>query len=407
MTAEPVPLPGLAPLQRVMLGDSLAAPGAGHHVEQVEIVLTRSLTGAAVAAAWEETVARTAVLRTTFRIAGGTPVGMESVEPVKLLDLAQPVPTSTGSWLESDRLRLLLAPNEVPWRAVYWPATRRFIWTLHHALLDGRSIARILRGFLARLNGGNADDLAISKWRGPSPETIARANRMFLESTRVPEPAGVELPPLQDGSAVRSLGIDFATRLDALATAMQVTAATILTWAWGQALAEATGSDAVRVEQVRAGAPQHGTAGFTMNTLPVVIHRAADGEVEKSLRELRVQLLAQREIEAVSPDDFPPGVFPNMDEPGSSVIMIERGTLEHLVGATDLVESLVLHEAKGETLMATAYLLPDVRMEVEGPGRHLLLETWIGVLYRLEQARFALLPELAGVERVIVPAGGE
>ena len=73
-------MPGLAPLQRVMLRDSLAAGDAGHHVEQVEIVLAPGAMRQRVAAAWAETVARTAALRTAFLIENGEPVGMESVK---------------------------------------------------------------------------------------------------------------------------------------------------------------------------------------------------------------------------------------------------------------------------------------------------------------------------------------
>jgi hypothetical protein len=385
MTAAPDSMPGLAPLQRVMLWDSLAAAGAGHHVEQVEIVLLPGLTGARVVAAWEQTVARTAALRTAFSIVNGMPAGLESVEPAEFLDQAQPVPPSWESWLEADRLRPLLAPHAVPWRAVYWHEARRFIWTFHHALLDGRSIARILRAFLQRVAGRDANDLALSEWHGPSPQMVTQAERMFRAMAAIPEPAKQEFPPSPDGQAVRFLENAFATRLESLAAAMDVTIATILTWAWGQALAEATGTAAVLVEQLRAGAPQHGTAGFTMNTLPLAIHCAAPGEAEKSLRDLRARLLELREIEAVSPDDFPFGVHPNMDGPGSSVIMIERATLQHTAGATDLVESLVLHEAKGETLMATAYLLPDLRLAVEGPGKCDLLDRWIEVLIQLDR----------------------
>ncbi len=376
-------MPGLAPLQRVMLWDSLADGDAGHHIEQVEILLAPGLTAEQVVAAWQETVARTQVLRTAFLTPNGMPAGFEFVKPRNLLDLAQPVPPSWESWLKSDRHRPLLIAHSVPWRAVYWPEARRFIWTFHHALLDGRSIARILRVFLRRVTGRAADDLALSAWREPSPEMIALACRMFREAATVPEPAAAGAPPDPDGQAVLAMGVDFVTRLESLATTMAVTAATILTWAWGQALAEVTGTDAVLVEQLRAGAPQPGTAGFTMNILPVVIPRAAAGEDGNCLRELRARLLALREIETVSPDDFAGGGHPNMDGPGSSVIMIERGTLRHTVGAPELVEALVLHEGKGETLMATAYLLPDLRLEVEGPGRHRLLETWIEVLMRL------------------------
>ncbi len=378
MTDKSASLPGLAPLQRVMLWDSLAASGAGHHVEQVEIVLNRDFTRERMASAWDETVARTEALRIAFLTVSGMPVGLEWVNSKKLLELDHAVPPSWTPWLAADRLRPLLAPHEVPWRAVYWQGARRFIWTFHHALLDGRSIARILRGFLARLGGEAADELTLSRWSGPSVEMVAAAGRMFRE---MPVNAEVASHCEQDGMAIRCLGNAFASRLDSRAAELEVTPATFLTWAWGQALAETNGTASVLVEQLRAGPPQLGTAGFTMNTLPVVIHRAAAGGAEKSVRELHTRLRALREIEAVSPDDFPPGVFPNMDAPGSSVIMVERGTLQHLAGG-EIVESLMLHEAKGTSLMATAYLFPDLRLEVEGPSRHSLLESWVSILDR-------------------------
>lgn len=376
MNDESVPLPGLAPLQRVMLWDSHATGGAGHHVEQVEIILSRDFSDGQVKAAWDETVARTEALRIAFLTVGGMAVGLERVRPLMLLELEHAEPQSWEAWLAADRRRPLLAPHVVPWRAVYWQGARRFVWTFHHALLDGRSMARILRGFLTRLTGHDADELTLSCWSEPSTQAVTAAGKLFREMPAIAAPMTREFPAEPDEVAVRCLGSAFAIRLDSLAAAMQVTVATLLTWSWGQALAETNGTASVLVEQLRAGPPQPGRAGFTMNTLPVVIQHAAAGEVAASLRELHSRLRALRDIESVSPDDFPPGVFPNMDAPGASVIMIERGTLQHLA-ASEIVSSLVLHEAKGTTLMATGYLLPDLRLEVEGPGRHHLLESWL------------------------------
>ena len=381
MIAESVSLPGLAPLQRLMLWDSLAASAAGHHVEQVEILLNRDFSREHVAAAWEETVAQTEALRIAFLTVSGMPVGLEWANPSALLELGDTEPPSWVFWLAADRHRPLLAPHEVPWRAVYWQAARRFVWTFHHALLDGRSIARILRGFLARLNSEAAADLTLSRWSEPSPAMVTAAERIFREMPVIAEPAMMTSLHGLAESALRCLGTAVANRLDSRAAALEVTPATFLTWAWGQALAETNGTASVLVEQLRAGPPQLGTAGFTMNTLPVVIHRAAADEAVNGVRELQARLQALREIESVSPDDFPPAVFPNMDAPGSSMIMIERGTLQHLAGG-EIVESLLLHEAKGTALMATAYLLPDLRLEVEGPGRHSLLESWLRILDR-------------------------
>ena len=378
MSFEIDPLPRLAPLQRVMLRDSLAAEDAGHHVEQVEILFAPGAARERVGPAWVETVTRTEALRIAFVTADGIALSREFVTPRNRLNRQQPLPDSWEAWLDADRRRPLLAPHEVPWRAVYWPDDGRFIWTFHHALLDGRSIARVLRDFLKRVAGANPEPLAIAEWRPPTVEALALAEEIFRDQAVGPIEA--DLRDEAAGPAVRYLGHDFARRLESVAGAMDVTAATILTWAWGQALLEISGEDAVIVEQLRAGAPQPGTAGFTMNTLPVLIRRTG-GDAAQSLREFRARLLALRDVESVSAEDFAPGVFPAVDGPGASVVMIERGTLRHMAGG-EFVETMTLHEARGESLTATAHVLPDMRLEVEGTGRHDLLNRWIRGLGR-------------------------
>ncbi len=375
------PLP-LAPLQRVMLKDSLAFPNAGHHVEQVKIRFSQDTKPKQVISAWKGTVAATKALQMAFLTDEGEAVGWKCVSSALQSEPRLSSWNSQGTCLEAERSQNLLVVDQVPWRVAYQPEERYFIWTFHHALLDGRSITRVLRNFIQRLNGKDAEDLLLSKWHKPSSATLASAEQIFREMAWIPKPATAVSPAESNGSAIRCLGENFALCLESHAAAIGVTAATILTWAWGQALAEASGTAAVLVEQLRAGVPQPGTAGFTMNTLPIVIHRRdSGGEVALNLLQLYSQLRALREIETVSADDFSLGVFPNMDLPGGSVIMIEHATLQHMVGG-GRIESVVLHEAKGETLMATAYLLPDLRLEVEGPGRHRLLESWIGILKR-------------------------
>jgi hypothetical protein len=176
---------------------------------------------------------------------------------------------------------------------------------------------------------------------------------------------------------------------------LEITAATVLIWAWGQALAKSRATESVIVEQVRSGAPQPGTAGFVMHLLPVLIFRAVEGDrIIRHLQEFRARLLALRVIEGVSQEDFLPGVFPDVNQSGSSVIMVERGTLQYLLGGGKMVESIQLHESKGESLMATAHILPDLRLEVEGPGRHDLLDAWIQVLEGLILPQRTLTPRL-------------
>lgn len=372
----------MAPLQRIMLRDSLADEAAGHHVEQVEIHIAAGKWRDRVATAWAETVARSEVLKITFSVENGEPSGMHPAGSPAILDLRERLPREWQAWLGEDRCRPLLAPNQVPWRAVYWPHEGRFLWTFHHALLDGRSITRILRSFLTSVSGESADSLALAKWRPPDKAAIALAERIFREEFPRISPQAFLPEAVDETPAVRLLGSAFREQLEIVALALDSTAATLLVWAWGQALTRATRTAAVVVEQVRTGAPQVRTAGFTMLTLPVLIPRAPRGREERALRDFRKHLLALRAIEGVSPADFTAGIYPDVDREGGSVIMVEKATPEYLLGA-DCVRSLVLHEARGETLMATAHLLPDLRLEVEGPGRSVLLDGWVQALQRL------------------------
>jgi hypothetical protein len=243
-----------------------------------------------------------------------------------------------------------------------------------------------MRSFLARLGGESVEELALAKWHPPTSAALTLAERMFRKEFPPQQLEKYLLNEADEGPALRFLGDTFRQRLETTALAMETTTATLLVWAWGQTLAEASGTDTVLVEQVRAGAPQKGTAGFTMLTLPVVIPRAAVGNLEGPLRNFRKHLLALRAIEGAGPGDFPPGVFPDVDRVGSSVIMVEHATPQYLL-ATEMIGSLALHESKGDTLMATAHILPDLRLEVEGPGRHGLLDGWVRVMEDLAKSQ--------------------
>lgn len=367
-------LPPLAPLQRVMLGDSLAAPAAGYHAEQVEIRFSQVVDGAGVVSAWNETVEQTEALRIAFIIDGDYSNSWESVTPAELHPCGEPMPDSWDAWLEADRHRPLLFPHAVPWRAVFRPEEMRFVWTFHHALLDGRSIARVTQEFLKRVHGGVGEPLVVSKWQSPTAEMKslgdAMFRRVFASMEAVTSAPPVEIP--SDPPAIRFLGNGFLETLESLAAAKRVTPATLLIEAWGKTLLQRSGAESILVEQLRSGAPQPGTAGFTMNLLPL---RLGKGNV-------REQLIALRQIESLGMEDFSPGVFPDISGPWSSVIMIERATFAGQVDAPDIVESITLHERKGRSLAATAHLHPDLRLQVEGPCRHELLDGWIEALFQ-------------------------
>lgn len=227
-------------------------------------------------------------------------------------------------------------------------------------------MVKILRSFLDRLAGQPTERLRLARWVHPSVAERELAKEMYQRQFAYLKPVD-ERPSIPDestGKARICLGSDFQNEL----ACAEVTAATQVIWAWGQALLELSGADAVVVEQVRAGAPQPGTAGFTMNVLPVIIHHARN----ETLGEFRLRLRALRNIERISASDFAE-YYPE----DCSVVMVERGHLQHQVGREEWVKSIQLHEPEVELSTATAYLSPNGVLEVEGANRHLLLAAWV------------------------------
>lgn len=363
-----------------MLRDSLAAGGEGSHVEQVEIIFRRKTAAAQVATAWETVTAQTEALQLAFGIEAGEPTHWLKAKRPGILKADAAPPASWTDWLAADRLQPLLIPAACPWRAIYWPIDRRFVWTFHHALLDGRSISRILHGFLQCLHAGlTPDRLRLTTWQPPDSPTTAAAGALLREEFEAIQMAA-PFPTEAASKAVRCLGAAFARQLEASAAILQVTVPTLLTWAWGQAVVQASGTAAAAVEQVRSGPPQTATAGFSMNTLPLVIYRADHRSLAGQLQDFRARLLALREIETLAPYELPAEVLEATSSPWASVIMTERGTLAHTADPASLTESIRLHEGQGDCLMAAAYQLPDLRLEVEGCAAEKLLGLWVAAL---------------------------
>ena len=397
MTPRPHPSDSFAPLQRLMLNDSWASSRSdGVHLAQVEIQFVSSISLQCVSLAWSATVSTTDALRMAFSVENGIPRAhpLSAIPAGQSLKIEPERPACWDAWRKLARQQIRLGPAHAPWTAHYWPAQRRLIWTFHHALLDGRSIARVLENFLHHLADRASSPLPLATWRRPGPEEVDAAKTYFQtlrpHLTRPSFPDSMLDLQEQGASseprpAIRHLGRDFAETLNnQIASHPTLSVPSLLIWTWGQSLCELAKVDSVVVEQVRCGPRvtknDVACAGFTMTTFPILIHRAEKENWLVGLDEFRRALTDLRDIEAVSDLDFPPGEFPDLSAAAASVIMVERGTLRHMVGevaCAGLLESLELHEPTSEWPTASAYLLPTMQLQVEGPGRHLLLEAWI------------------------------
>ncbi len=385
---------------------------AGGNVEQVEIDFALGVPMERVSASWIETVRRTAIMEAAFQIDSGGVCGLVARAAVEPLETVQGIPASWDDWFGDNCTQPFDIERGLPWRAVLWPEARKLVWTFHHALLDGRSMASVVRAFSARLShGGDPGELGLILHEPPTPGEIAAATEYHRSAFAGLEAARMVFP--QDGEggycrARRTLGEDAANRLEVLADRMEVTPATLLTWAWGQVAARTAGVDAVAVGQVRSGEPKPGRAGFSMNTVPLVIQRHDQGPLVPVLQEFRKTLLELRAIERVSPEDLPPGIFQESGGPWpAGIIMVARGTLHHHVGNFSGIISIKIHERGVEPLLASSWIHPDLRLEVEvnGHGPRMaesLVGQWADLVSRLierEDPALELKPVLPGAMR--------
>ncbi|HKV36107.1 MAG TPA: condensation domain-containing protein, partial [Pyrinomonadaceae bacterium] len=148
----------LSPLQQGMLFHSVYAPDSPIYIGQLSFALAGRLDVEAFTEAWRRAVARHAVLRTSF-------IWESLEEPLQVVHRRVELPLELLDWrelpehelrltslLEEERLRgfdLSTPPLQRLKLVQLDNETYRLIWTHHHLLLDGWSIATLLREIFA------------------------------------------------------------------------------------------------------------------------------------------------------------------------------------------------------------------------------------------------------------------
>ncbi len=317
----------LSPLQEGMLFHSLSDPDSGQYVEQALCTLVGELDPAALRRGWEAAVARHPVLRAGFH--------WEEVErPVQVVYRQAEVPWREEDWrglpeeaqaarfealIDADR-RLGFDLGRPPLLRIalvrLGERTWRFLWSHHHLLLDGWSLARVLQEVFAGYAG--ASGLPPSRpyvdyiaWLETQDLAEAEAFwRRTLDGFTTPTP----LPLTSASSALvvrgtpsyeeRILGLPPATSeaLEEAARRAGVTLGTVVQAAWALLLARAGGEEDVVFGTVVSGRPPHlrgseSMVGLFINTLPVRVRIEEREELAAWLRRLQEQLLELRRFE--------------------------------------------------------------------------------------------------------------
>jgi amino acid adenylation domain-containing protein len=319
----------LSPVQHAMLVHSLAAPRSGVYVQQLVSTVREEINVPAFRKAWECIVSRHAAFRTRFnwKIPG---------EPVQQVYPDVQLPFIFQDWkdLPADRQQRLLETflqldrihgfnlERPPLLRLavfrFSEGDYRWVWTSHHAVLDGRSRLLVLKELSAMYTGfssGGTVHLASPRpyreyidWLSRQDLTAAEKFwRSVLSGFTAPTPLAIDRASPQTqaeevGEQRVRLSESFTKNLLNLAERSRLTANTFLQGAWALLLARYSGEENVVFGATRAG--RHSTlggansmVGVFINTLPVRVHVTPGRGLLDWLKEIRSRWIAMRDFE--------------------------------------------------------------------------------------------------------------
>ncbi|MGH7832388.1 MAG: non-ribosomal peptide synthetase, partial [Candidatus Binatia bacterium] len=319
----------LSPVQHAMLVHSLAVPRSGVYVQQLLCTVREDLNVPAFREAWESIVRRHPVFRTRFnwKISG---------EPVQQVYRDVQLPFIFQDWkgLPGDRQQRLLEAflqldrihgfnlEQPPLLRLavfcFSEGNYRWVWTSHHAVLDGRSRLLVLKELFAlyrQFSRGGTLHLERPRpyreyidWLSRQDLTAAeRFWRGALRGFTAPTPLMIDRAPGRPGEE------DFAEQRARLSEALtknlldlaerhRLTANTFLQGAWALLLARYSGEESVVFGTTRAGrhsimAEAGAMVGVFINTLPVRVHVTPVRSLLEWLKEIRSHWVAMRDFE--------------------------------------------------------------------------------------------------------------
>jgi amino acid adenylation domain-containing protein/non-ribosomal peptide synthase protein (TIGR01720 family) len=303
--------------QQGMLFESLLDGGSDLHVEQLAIALDGELDAARLERAWRETARRHPILRTAFYWQGlREPVAVVVDDALPRLERRADGEGSLDAQFAAERAAPLALDRPGVFRLalVEGAASRRLLWTFHHILLDGWSVALVLRDVARAYRAYRA--LAAETAAAPAPPSYARyvawldarsddeAQAFWADELAgfVPRTLRGDAPSAEPGYAerVRALPSALARRIASAAAATHVSVNTLFQAAWGITAARAYGTRSAIVGTTVSGRPQslHGideSAGLFIDTLPFRVDVPERGATPEWLRALQLRHARVRE----------------------------------------------------------------------------------------------------------------
>jgi len=289
----------LSPLQEGLLFHSLANPEAGLYTGQFTCQLSR-LNVAAFEQVWQRAIERHAVLRTAF-------IWKKSKEPLQAVARRVSLPLKKFDWRalpsaqQQEQLESYLAADRLEGFNLNRPPllrlalfrvdddSYRFVWSHHHLVLDGWSVAVLLKEVLTIYD---------ALWRGapialdqPRPYTsyiawlqqqdasaAASYWQNYLKDFTAPTPLPASTLPQRStavsGKLQRQLSPELTTALQQQARRNRLTMNTLVQGAWSILLSRYSGASEVVFGATVSGRPAaiagvEEIVGLFINTLPV------------------------------------------------------------------------------------------------------------------------------------------
>lgn len=334
----------LTPMQLAMLLESVPAQCPWANVEQVCATLP-GMESARLRAAWNALAERHDALRVQVSVDdAGLPAATireRALWDFSVVAVSGDMAAALRRHLEEDRLRGLGPGCASPalWRVALLGEGRAdatMVWTIHHAIIDGESIALVLRDLGQLLEGEDLAPEAASFGQflqsvantahGDAHETLTT----YMAEAPAPAvlaPAAFSEQPHRRKVARARLDRAVSTALAERARALDATSLNMVQAAWGLALSRWCGRDDVVFGLVGAGRstmPQHReTVGCLINTLPIRLRTPATQSCAALVQALRADTLTLRQAEHFPASRLSPGSGPLFD----TVVMYTRRRL--------------------------------------------------------------------------------
>ncbi|HEX5889007.1 MAG TPA: amino acid adenylation domain-containing protein, partial [Pyrinomonadaceae bacterium] len=320
----------LSPLQQGMLFHSVYAPDSSIYIGQLSFALEGDLDMKAFAAAWQRAVARHAILRTSFaweNLNEPLQTVNERIElPVETLDWRKLPPLEQQNRLDAlskeERRRgfdLAVAPLMRLKLVQLGDESYRFIWTHHHLLLDGWSIALLLKEVFSdceSLRRGLDREPPATRayrdyiaWLGQQDVSRARSFwKTYLDGFLAPTPLGVDHAPADPArkADIRRLPARLSQteseRIRVFARQNRLTVSTLFQGAWARLLSFYSRDSDVVYGTTVAGRPAgfagvESMVGLFINTLPVRVRLRPEMSVGAWLKQIQAEQVISREYE--------------------------------------------------------------------------------------------------------------